>query len=245
MDIRDLIPSAWMPSLSQEFTKPYFETLNERVSSEYGSSIVYPPKKDIFNAISFVKPEDVKVVILGQDPYIKENQAHGLSFSVKDGQPFPKSLTNIFKELSNDINCKMPSSGCLQHWAEQGVLLLNTILTVRENESNSHIDFGWQNFTEAILQTVIETDTPKVFILWGNQAKTSFLSILNDKDAQIAIAHKKDTKWYLEEKQALVLCAPHPSPLSAYRGFFGSKPFSQTNNYLIEKNQTPINWALN
>lgn len=248
MFLQDKIPNSWMPFLSNEFNKPYFKELERKIEDEYKNFTIYPTKENIFNSISHANPEDIKVVILGQDPYIKENQAHGLSFSVQDGVPFPKSLTNIFKELSSDIGCKTPTSGCLEKWAKQGVLLLNTILTVRENSTNSHISYGWQNFTEQILRTVIATDTPKVFILWGGQAKQSFVSALDDEVFKNIILKEnfKELNSVIThaDKNYMILTAPHPSPLSAYRGFFESKPFSKTNDFLIKNGVSPIDWSL-
>lgn len=248
MHLKNLIPCDWEEALASEVEKPYFEELNKKINEEYENFTIYPEKENIFNSISFVKPEDIKVVILGQDPYIKPNQAHGLSFSVQDGIAFPKSLINIYNELTTDIGCQMPTTGCLEKWAEQGVLLLNTILTVRENASNSHISFGWQNVTEQILKTVINTDTPKVFILWGGQAKQSFASALDDEVFKSVLLTENFRELNSTIKHAnknyMILTAPHPSPLSAYRGFFNSKPFSKTNEFLIENGQKPIDWSL-
>lgn len=248
MQLEDLIPNDWKEALSAEFEKPYFKELNQKIDEEYKKHTIFPSKENIFNSISFSKPEDIKVVILGQDPYIKQGQAHGLSFSVQDGIAFPKSLINIFNELSNDQNCSIPTSGCLEKWAKQGVLLLNTILTVRENNTNSHINFGWQNLTKEIIKTVINTQTPKVFILWGNQAKQSFASAIDDETFKniLLTDNFKELNSTIKhaDKNYMILTAPHPSPLSAYRGFFGSKPFSKTNNFLIEKGLTPIDWRL-
>lgn len=248
MQLRNLIPDTWDEALSAEFEKPYFLELENKINEEYKNHTIFPAKENIFNSISFSKPEDIKVVILGQDPYIKQGQAHGLSFSVQDGIAFPKSLINIFNELSIDQNCSIPTSGCLEKWAEQGVLLLNTILTVRENETNSHINFGWQNFTKEILKTVLNTDTPKVFILWGNQAKQSFASAIDDEVFRNILLTENfrelNSTIKHADKNYMILTAPHPSPLSAYRGFFGSKPFSKTNEFLIKNGQSPIEWRL-
>ena len=224
--LQDLIPSSWQQILKSEFNKDYFLSLDRIVSEEYENYTIYPPKNEIFNALNAVKPEDVKVVIIGQDPYIKEGQAHGLSFSVKDGVQFPKSLNNIFTELQSDIGCSQPTSGSLLPWAKQGVLLLNTTLTVRENNSNSHANFGWNVFTAKIIKEVMKTDKTKVFLLWGKYAEDLFKSI------------------YENEPNVFTIVSPHPSPLSAYRGFFGSKPFSRTNNFLIFKGEEPIDWRL-
>lgn len=224
--LKNLVPNSWQQNLKNEFDKEYFKKLEDAVEEEYKNHTVYPPKEEIFNALNMVKPEDTKVVIIGQDPYIKEGQAHGLSFSVKDGVEFPKSLKNIFTELHDDIGCDIPSSGSLIPWAQQGVLLLNTTLTVRENESNSHANFGWSIFTAEIIRAVLKTDKTKVFILWGKNAKDMFNSV------------------YANERNVFTIESPHPSPLSAYRGFFGSKPFSRTNNFLKFKGEEPIDWRL-
>jgi uracil-DNA glycosylase len=224
--LENLIPEDWHEALSKEFDKEYFHILDKKVEREYKEHTIFPPKDEIFNSIAHLTPEKVKVVIIGQDPYIKPHQAHGFSFSVKDGVAFPKSLKNIFQEMCNDIGCQYPTNGSLVSWSQQGVLLLNTTLTVRENLSNSHQDFGWNIFTAEILRCVLKTQTPKVFILWGKHAQDLFDTV------------------YQKETNVLALRAPHPSPLSAYRGFFGSKPFSQTNEFLMSHGETPIAWEL-
>lgn len=246
--LKSLIPNEWKNLLSSEFDKTYFLKLSKELETEYKVHTIFPEKENIFKSISYCKPENIKVIILGQDPYIKQKQAHGLSFSVQNGVAFPKSLNNIFKELTDDIDVPYPQSGCLEKWAQQGVLLLNTILTVRENESNSHINLGWQNLTKRILELILETQTPKVFILWGSQAKQSFISAVNDEKYKMFLSSKDFQKLNnsieYADNQTLVLTAPHPSPLSAYRGFFDSKPFSQTNDFLVKHGQTPIDWRL-
>ena len=225
------IPKEWHKYLKDEFEKEYFKNLDNLLINEYDNYTIYPPQKDIFNSLKFTNLEDIKVIIIGQDPYIKKGQAHGLSFSVCEGVPFPKSLNNIFKELQDDIGIEYPTSGSLISWAKQGVLLLNSVLTVRENESNSHAELGWQLFTSKIIENVLATSTPKVFILWGKYAYNLFHSIY-DKEKNI------------DKDKILEIYSPHPSPLSAYRGFFGSKPFSKTNDFLIKNNIDPIQWSL-
>lgn len=242
--LENLIPLEWREKLSSEFKKQYFIDLEETLNKEYANFTVYPQIDKIFNAISFVKPEDVKVVILGQDPYIKPMQAHGLSFSVQKGVKFPKSLNNIFNELNSDIGCEIPTSGSLEKWAKQGVLLLNTILTVRENETNSHQNIGWQVLTNKILEVILKNNKPKVFILWGSFAKKSIIDVYPNKDTLKTISKHKELVFNVTDNNNLLLFAPHPSPLSSYRGFFGSKPFSQANNFLIEHNSIPIDWGL-
>lgn len=226
--IKELIPDSWKKALLPVTETKQFEELCDFILREYKEHTVYPAKENIFNSIKNVNPEDVKVVIIGQDPYHEPNQAHGLSFSVMDGVEKPKSLINIFKELSDDVGCKIPESGNLTAWANRGVLLLNTVLTVRAHEANSHKDKGWESVTREIIRTVLEQPQPKVFILWGKQAENTFFSVY-DKT---------------QHKNVMFLKSAHPSPLSAYRGFFGSKPFSKTNNYLQRHGSTPINWSI-
>jgi uracil-DNA glycosylase len=225
--ISNLIPTQWKNLLSTEFSQEYFIKLCDFVNEEYNTHTIYPSKENIFNAIKKVPPKDVKVVILGQDPYHEPNQAQGLSFSVNEGVPLPKSLINIFKELETDLGYKPSPNGNLSKWAEQGVLLLNTVLTVREHNANSHKNKGWENFTKQILKIVLEQPQPKVFILWGKQAENTFFEV------------------YKHQPNVMFIKSPHPSPLSAHRGFFGSKPFSKTNSYLRNRGQTGINWSLN
>ena len=225
--LKELIPSSWLSYLESETKKPYFLKLDEFVTQEYASKTIYPAKENIFNALTAINPKDVKVVILGQDPYHEPNQAHGLSFSVQDGVALPKSLINIYAELKDDLGIAPATSGNLQKWANQGVLLLNSVLTVENHLANSHKGQGWEQFTAEVLKVVLKTSQPKVFILWGKQAKDTFYSV------------------YDGEPNIEVITSAHPSPLSAYRGFFGSKPFSRTNKYLSEYHIKTIDWRLN
>ena len=215
------ITKSWASLLKEEFEKPYFKSLQKFLESEYQNHTVYPAMENIFNALNAVTYEDVKVVIIGQDPYHEPNQAHGLAFSVQDGVDLPPSLVNIYKEIEDDLHIKCKKTGNLMRWAKQGVLLLNTSLTVRRGQANSHRGKGWEIFTNKIIELLSQRKDPMVFILWGSNAQ-SFESIIG--------------------KQHLILKAPHPSPLSAYRGFFGCKHFSKANNFLIEHGKTPINW---
>ena len=214
----------WQGLLQEEFEKSYYQNLRKYLIKEYSTKIIYPDKYDIFNALKFTSYSDVKVVILGQDPYHGPNQAHGLSFSVKKGVKIPPSLINIYKELQDDLGCYIPNNGYLESWTKQGVLLLNTVLTVRSREANSHRNIGWEIFTDKIISLLNDRTDPIVFILWGNPsiAKTKLIT----------------------NKQHFIVTSPHPSPLSAYRGFFGSKPFSKTNEFLKSINKDPINWQI-
>ncbi len=218
------IEESWKKILFDEFQKPYFKALKEFLVEEKKHHTIYPSGSHLFAAFDHTPFDKVKVVILGQDPYHGAKQAHGLSFSVQDGIAHPPSLQNIFKELSDDIGSPSPKNGNLSAWADQGVFLLNTVLSVRANEANSHRGRGWENFTDAVIKLLSRQKEHLVFILWGAPAglKASLI----------------DTKKHL------ILQAPHPSPLSSYRGFFGSKPFSKTNDYLIKNGKTPIQWAL-
>ncbi len=216
------IEASWKQALASEFEKPYFKELTDFVRQEYQSSTVYPPGSYIFNAFEHCPFDKVKVVILGQDPYHEPGQAHGLSFSVQDGIPFPPSLVNIFKELGSDLGKPTPTSGNLLRWADQGVLLLNATLTVRAHMAGSHQNHGWETFTDAVIHKLAENRSHLVYILWGSYAQ------------------KKGT--FIDATRNLVLKSAHPSPLSAYRGFFGSKPFSKANDYLIVTGQEPIDW---
>ena len=218
------INNDWLEALRGEFKKPYYKSLFERVKSEYSSRQIFPPADDIFNAFHLTPLSQVKVVILGQDPYHNVGQAHGLCFSVRKGVDVPPSLVNIYKELHDDLGCEIPNHGCLTKWAKQGVLMLNTVLTVRAHEANSHRGIGWEEFTDAAIGALNSQDRPIVFILWGSPAQ---------KKARM-----------LNNPNHLILKAPHPSPLSAYRGFFGSKPFSQANNFLKEHGLEPIDWQI-
>ena len=218
------IEESWKKVLFEEFQKPYFETLKTFLVEEKKSHTIYPSGANIFAAFEHTPFENVVVVILGQDPYHGVGQAHGLSFSVQDDVPHPPSLQNIFKELKDDLGCNIPKSGNLTAWAKQGVFLLNTVLTVRASEANSHRNQGWENFTDAVIKTLSTQKEHLVFILWGSPA-----------GAKASL---------IDGKKHLILRAPHPSPLSSYRGFFGSKPFSKSNDYLVAKGKKPIDWCL-
>lgn len=218
------INNDWLEALQGEFRKPYYKELFEKVKDEYSRYQIFPPADDIFNAFHLTPFSKVKVVILGQDPYHNVGQAHGLCFSVKKGVEIPPSLVNIYKELHEDLGCTIPHHGYLTKWAEQGVLMLNTVLTVRAHQANSHRGIGWEQFTDAAIQALNDADRPIVFILWG------------------APAQRK--KAMLNNPKHLILQAPHPSPLSAYRGFFGSKPFSQTNAFLEKNGIEPVDWQI-
>ncbi len=214
----------WNDLLKDEFSKEYYLKLRQFLVNEYGSKTIFPDKYDIFNALHFTAYKDVKVVILGQDPYHGPNQAHGLSFSVNPGVAAPPSLVNIYKELKDDLGCYIPNNGYLKKWAAQGVLLLNTSLTVRSAEANSHRNKGWEIFTDKIIAILNERKDPVVFILWGNNAIAKEKLITN--------------KWHC------IIKSVHPSPLSASRGFFGSKPFSRANKFLESIEKTPIDWQI-
>ena len=218
------IGNSWDDVLKGEFDKDYYLKLREFLKQEYGSRTIYPNMYDIFNALKFTPYEDVKAVILGQDPYHEPGQAHGLCFSVQKGVQKPPSLVNIFKELQDDLGCKIPNNGYLKKWADQGVLLLNTVLTVRAHQANSHQGRGWEQFTDAIIQAVNAQDRPIVYMLWGRPAQSKIPMLTNPKH--------------------LILKAPHPSPLSAYRGFFGCRHFSQANQFLKEHGIEPIDWQI-
>lgn len=224
MGLHPIIHESWKEALKGEFAHPYMEELKVFLVEEKKRHTVFPQGSYIFNAFNSTPFENVKAVILGQDPYHGSGQAHGLSFSVQKGVPLPPSLQNIFKELVDDIGCSYPKSGDLSHWADEGVLLLNTLLTVRSGEPFSHKERGWERFTDQVIRALSEQREHIVFILWG------------------APAGKKSA--LIDERKHLVLNAPHPSPLSSYRGFFGSKPFSRTNDYLRRCGIAPIDWAL-
>lgn len=214
----------WNELLKEEFEKDYYKNLRAYLVSEYKSQIIYPDMYEIFNALEYTSYKDTKVVILGQDPYHGENQAHGLSFSVKEGVRIPPSLKNIYKELSTDMRCYIPNNGYLKKWAEQGVLLLNTSLTVRAGQANSHRGIGWEKLTDEIIRKLNERADPVVFILWGNNAISKEKLITNNRH--------------------LILKSVHPSPLSANRGFFGSAPFSKANKFLESIGKTAIDWQI-
>lgn len=216
------IEESWKMHLAPEFEKPYFVTLTDFVRNEYKSGTIYPPGKLIFNAFNLCPFDKTKVVIIGQDPYHGPGQAHGLCFSVNDGVAFPPSLVNIFKEIQNDLGTPVPSTGNLTRWAHQGVLLLNATLTVRAHQAGSHQRKGWEEFTDAAIRCLAEKKEHIVFILWGSYAQ------------------KKGA--FIDRNKHLVLASAHPSPLSAYNGFFGNKHFSRTNEYLTAHGKDPIQW---
>lgn len=218
------IANDWLEPLSPEFKKPYYAKLYKTVQQEYNTRLIFPPANDIFNAFEFTPLSEVKVVILGQDPYHGDGQAHGLCFSVKPDVEIPPSLVNIYQELHDDLGCYIPNNGYLEKWAKQGVMLLNTVLTVRAHQANSHRGIGWEEFTDAAIRILDEQDRPIVFLLWGRPAQMK--------------------KSMLHNPKHLILEAPHPSPLSAYRGFFGCKHFSQANAFLQEHGIAPIDWQI-
>ena len=218
------ITNDWQQPLEVEFKKPYYKDLYKKVLEEYRSRQIFPNPDDIFNAFHLTPLKDVKVVILGQDPYHNDGQAHGLCFSVKPDVEVPPSLVNIYKELQDDLGCRIPNNGYLVKWAKQGVLMLNTVLTVRAHQANSHRGIGWEQFTDAVIRAVDAQDRPIVFLLWGRPAQMK--------------------KSMLHNPKHLILEAPHPSPLSAYRGFFGCKHFSQTNAFLEKNGLAPIDWQI-
>jgi uracil-DNA glycosylase len=214
----------WSYLLSSQMQEPYFLKLKEFVDAEYETKIIYPKYENIFRAFNLISPKNVKVVIIGQDPYHGEMQANGLAFSVCDECKIPPSLKNIFTELVDDMACKIPSSGNLTKWAQQGVLLINSVLTVEQARANSHSNKGWEKFTDFVIQKLSSNYENIVFILWGNPSQ------------------KKEK--LIDASRHLILKAPHPSPLSSYRGFFGSKPFSKSNDYLKEHFKKEIDWCL-
>ena len=219
-----MIPAAWAQLLADELLSPRFSALSAQVAAAYEAEEIYPPREDLFSAFSLTPPEAVRVVILGQDPYHEPNQAHGLAFSVREGIKLPPSLVNIYKEREADLGIPPVQSGDLTAWAKQGVLLLNTVLTVERGKANSHKNFGWQHFTDAVFAATARLPQPVAYVLWGAQAQ------------------KKAALLPKTPYPRLILNAPHPSPLSSYRGFFGSRPFSQINAFLKEHGETPINW---
>lgn len=220
-----MIDNDWLNYVQDEFKKPYYRELYKFIRQEYNTRVIYPPADDIFNAFHFTPLSKVKVLILGQDPYHGEHQAHGLCFSVLPDQPeLPPSLQNIYKELQDDLGCYIPNNGYLKKWADQGVLMLNTVLTVRAHQAGSHQGKGWEQFTDAIIEAVNAQDRPIVYLLWGKPAQSKIPMLTNPKH--------------------LILKAPHPSPLSAYRGFFGCRHFSQTNDFLKSHGAEPIDWQI-
>jgi len=218
------IPESWLPVLGEEQNKPYYQELYRFVSEERSKYAVYPPAQDVFNALRYTPYEQVRVVLIGQDPYHEEGQAHGMAFSVRPGIPPPPSLVNIFKELHDDVGFRIPNHGYLVPWAEQGVLLLNAVLTVRAHQANSHQGKGWEIFTDTVIRAVNQKKTPVVFLCWGSyaQRKTELV----------------------DSSRHMILKAPHPSPLSASRGFFGCRHFSKTNAALTAAGLPPIDWQL-
>ncbi|PGZ94579.1 uracil-DNA glycosylase [Bacillus sp. AFS029533] len=218
------LSSNWREKLKLEFEKPYFKDLLQFLEKEYKEQTIYPAKEHLFQALNECSYEDCKVVIIGQDPYHQPGQAHGLSFSVLPGVKIPPSLRNIYKELNSDLGIEIPTSGYLIKWAKQGILLLNTVLTVREGEPNSHKNKGWELFTNTILSELNKQDRPIIFVLWGKHAQAKEELITNNHH--------------------VILKSHHPSPLSASRGFFGSKPFSQINQKLVELQLEPIDWSV-
>lgn len=222
--MKELIHNEWQEVLKDEFEAPYYEKLRQFLKKEYQEQVIFPEMNHIWEAFEWTPYDKVKVVILGQDPYHGPNQAHGLSFSVQPTIKTPPSLVNIYKELQSDLGIPPVNHGYLKAWAEQGVLLLNTVLTVRNGQANSHRGQGWETLTDAVIKKLNERATPIVFILWGKPSISKLKLIDTTRHA--------------------VITAPHPSPLSAYRGFFGSKPFSKTNEALIKFGETPINWQL-
>ena len=218
------ISNDWQQALRAEYGKLYYKKLYQFINEEYHSRQIFPPGKDIFNAFHLTPLANVKAVILGQDPYHGDGQAHGLCFSVNRGIEIPPSLVNIYQELHDDIGFAIPNHGNLTEWAEQGVLLLNTVLTVRAHQANSHRGMGWEEFTDAAIRALNEQDRPIVFMLWGRPAQEKAKLLSNP-------CH-------------LILKAPHPSPLSAYRGFFGCRHFSKCNDFLVENGVEPIDWQI-
>lgn len=220
----EIFKNDWGQYLKEEMTQPYYRQLRQFLIGEYSTKQIYPDMYSIFNALHYTSYADTKVLILGQDPYHEPGQAHGLSFSVQPNVPPPPSLVNIFKELETDLGCTVPNNGCLEPWARQGVLLLNTVLTVQAHRANSHRDKGWEIFTDKIISLLNQREKPVAFILWGSPARRKKAMITNP--------------------QHFIVESPHPSPLSAYRGFFGSRPFSKVNKFLESVGEEPINWQL-
>lgn len=218
------ISNSWLAPLKPEFSKPYYAKLYKTILQEYQTRQIFPDADDIFSAFNLTPLDEVKVVILGQDPYHNVGQAHGLCFSVKPDVEIPPSLVNIYRELETDLGCYIPNNGYLVKWAKQGVLLLNTVLTVRAHQANSHRGIGWEEFTDAAIRILNEQDRPIVYLLWGRPAQMK--------------------KSMLHNPKQLVLEAPHPSPLSAYRGFFGCRHFSQANEFLKKNGMAPIDWQI-
>lgn len=219
-----MIGNSWDLYLKEEYNKDYFKSIINSVNNEYKNNICYPPKNEIFNAFRLTPYENIKVVIIGQDPYHGEHQAEGLSFSVKNDVNRPPSLQNIFKELENDLGIKISNNNSLIPWAKEGVLLLNAVLTVEKNKPTSHRSIGWEKFTDEVIKIINKKEEPVVFILWGNFAR--------------------EKKKFITNKKHKIIESAHPSPFSAYNGFFGSRPFSKTNQYLEDKGIKTINWQI-
>lgn len=220
----EIFHNDWAEFLNPELKKPYYLELRKFLVDEYKTRQIFPDMYDIFNALHYISYHDTKVVILGQDPYHGDGQAHGLSFSVKPGVKAPPSLVNIFKELKEDLGCEIPNNGCLKPWTQQGVLLLNTVLTVRAHQANSHRNMGWEKFTDRIIEILNEREKPIAFVLWGAPARKKKKMITNPKH--------------------FIVESAHPSPLSAFNGFFGSRPFSKVNAFLEAVGEKPINWQI-
>lgn len=221
---KQIFSNDWQEILGGEFGKSYYRELREFLKEEYAKETIYPVKENIWNAFEHTAYQDVKAVILGQDPYHGPNQAHGLSFSVQPGIAHPPSLRNIFKELEDDVGCEKPVDGTLTKWSDQGVLMLNTVLTVRKGQAHSHQKKGWEQFTDEVIRKLSEREEPVIFILWGKPAQTK--------------------KHLIDTERHDIIEAPHPSPLSAHRGFFGSQPFSKVNKLLQSRGQEPIDFCL-
>ncbi|CAI9003190.1 uracil-DNA glycosylase [Brevibacillus sp. IT-7CA2] len=219
-----ILQNDWAPVLADEFEKPYYVKLRQTLKEEYQTQTIYPDMFHIFTALHLTDYQNAKVVILGQDPYHGPGQAHGLSFSVKPGIKPPPSLVNIYKELKSDVGFEIPQHGYLNHWAKQGVMMLNTVLTVRRGTPNSHKDIGWEPFTDRIIHLLNDRETPLVFILWGK--------------------HAQEKAAFIDRDKHFVIASPHPSPFSANRGFFGSRPFSRTNEFLRSRGLQEIDWQL-
>ncbi len=219
-----MISNSWLPYLKEEFSKPYYKALYEFIKNEYSTRVIYPPSDEIFSALEHTPIDKVKVVILGQDPYHEPGQAHGMSFSVKPGVKTPPSLQNMYKELKDELGLYIPNNGYLVKWADQGVLLLNTVLTVRKGEANSHKGKGWEQFTDAVISALNGEDRPIVYLLWGSNARSKKNLITNPKH--------------------MMLETVHPSPLSAYNGFFGCGHFKKANQFLEANGSTPIDWQI-
>lgn len=219
-----MLDNGWLPYLEPEYAKDYYKELYDFITKEYRERVIFPPAKEVYSALEHTALHDVKVVILGQDPYHERGQAHGMSFSVKPGIKIPPSLQNMYKEISQELGCYIPNNGYLEKWANQGVLLLNTVLTVREGAANSHKDKGWEQFTDAVIKAVNAQDRPVVYLLWGSNARSKKALINNPKH--------------------LVLESVHPSPLSAYNGFFGCGHFKKCNEFLESNGIKPIDWQI-